>query len=190
MAAFAEGWELLLNDEEVKAVLAKIGAIDDHHLNGVGADLAGNLLNEVKDELHQVTLPASLLTRVVTLAEQALWPKEWQSRDENREIPGGDAVQTQRPDPDTQIIAVLIVIHAAELVTVLKPYTRQTLAPMRYRLEDAIDKLTGSQAELVLYGNRYTQEELTIVLTCIREAIGNVCSQVLEDLRCTQADAN
>ena len=89
MAAFAEGWDLSLNDEEVKAVLAKIGAIDDHHLNGVGADLAGNLLNEVKDELHQVTLPASLLTRVVTLAEQAIWPKEWQSRDENREIPEG-----------------------------------------------------------------------------------------------------
>jgi len=89
MAAFAEGWDLLLNDEEVREVLAKIGAIDDHHLNGVGADLAGNLLNEVKDELHQVTLPASLLTRVVTLAEQAIWPKEWQSRDENREIPEG-----------------------------------------------------------------------------------------------------
>ncbi|WP_442904866.1 DUF1380 family protein [Hafnia sp.] len=26
---------------------------------------------------------------MVTLAEQALWPKEWQSRDENREIPEG-----------------------------------------------------------------------------------------------------
>lgn len=68
MAAFAEGWDLSLNDEEVKAVLAKIGAIDDHHLNGVGADLAGNLLNDVKDEMQQVTLPASLLTRVVTLS--------------------------------------------------------------------------------------------------------------------------
>lgn len=89
MAAFAEGWDLSLNNEEVKAVLAKIGTIDDHHLNGVGADLAGNLLNDVKDELYQVTLPASLLTRVVTLAEQAVWPKEWQSRDENREIPEG-----------------------------------------------------------------------------------------------------
>ncbi|MDN6832176.1 MAG: DUF1380 domain-containing protein, partial [Enterobacterales bacterium] len=58
-------------------------------LNGVSADVAGNLLNDVKEELHQVTLPASLLARVVTLAEQAIWPKEWQSRDENREIPEG-----------------------------------------------------------------------------------------------------
>lgn len=49
---------------------------------------------------------------------------------------------------------------AAEVVTVLKPYTRQTLASIRYRLEDSIDKLTGSQAELVLYGNRYTQEPI------------------------------
>ena len=70
-------------------MLAEIGAIDDHYLNGVSADLAGNLLNDVKDEIQQVTLPASLLTRVVMLmlAEQALWPKEWQLRDENREIP-------------------------------------------------------------------------------------------------------
>ena len=89
MAAFAEGWDLSLNAEEVQAVLAKIGAIDDHHLNGVGADVAGNLLNDVKEELHQVTLPASLLARVVTLAEQAIWPQEWQLRDENREIPEG-----------------------------------------------------------------------------------------------------
>lgn len=81
--------------------------------------------------------------------------------------------------------------------------------PPRYRLEEAIGKLTGSQAELVLYGNRYTQdpmqpgnmmqiaipfaaqwltqEELTIVLICIREAIGSVCSQVLEDSRRIQA---
>ena len=89
MAAFGEGWDLSLNDEEGKAVLAKIGAIDDHHLNGVSADVAGNLLNDVKEELHQVTLPASLLARVVTLAEQAIWPQEWQLRDENREIPEG-----------------------------------------------------------------------------------------------------
>lgn len=74
MAAFAEGWDLSLNDEEVKAVLAKIGAIDDHHLNGVGADLAGNLLNDVKDEMQQVTLPASLLIReaIMTVCAQVL----------------------------------------------------------------------------------------------------------------------
>lgn len=70
-------------------MLAEIGVIDDHYLNGVSADLAGNLLNDVKDEIQQVTPPASLLTRVVMLAEQALWPKEWQLRDENREIPEG-----------------------------------------------------------------------------------------------------
>lgn len=106
-------------------------------------------------------------------------------------------------------ISIYARLNAAELVTVLQPYTRQTLAPMRYRLEDAIDKLTGSQAELVLYGNRYTQEpmlpgdatqiaipfaaqwltqeELTIVLTCIREAIMTVCAQVLADSRRIQA---
>ncbi len=100
-------------------------------------------------------------------------------------------------------------LNAAELVTVLKPYISQTLAPMRYRLEDAIDKLAGSQAELVLYGNRYTQEpmlpgdttqiaipfasewlnqeELSSVLTCLREAISAVCAQVLADSRRIQA---
>jgi hypothetical protein len=100
-------------------------------------------------------------------------------------------------------------LNAAELVTVLKPYISQTLAPMRYRLEDAIDKLTGSQAELVLYGNRYAQEpmlpgdttqiaipfasewlnqeELSSVLTCLREAISAVCAQVLADSRRIQA---
>ncbi|MBW3478445.1 hypothetical protein SJZ84_20505 [Hafnia paralvei] len=99
-------------------------------------------------------------------------------------------------------ISIYARLNAAELVTVLKPYTCQTLAPMRYRLEDAIDKLTGSQAELVLYGNRYmqapmlpgdttqiaipfasewlNQEELSSVLTCLREAINAVCAQVLE----------
>ncbi|QIP58293.1 hypothetical protein [Hafnia alvei] len=109
-------------------------------------------------------------------------------------------------------ISIYARLNAAELVAVLKPFISQTLAPMHYRLEDAIEKLTGSQAELVLYGNRYTQEpmlpgdttqiaipfaaqwltqeELTIVLTCIREAIGSVCSQVLEDSRRIKADAN
>ena len=106
-------------------------------------------------------------------------------------------------------ISIYARLSAAELVTVLQPYTRQTLAPMRYRLEDAIDKLTGSPAELVLYGNRYTQEpmqpgdttqiaipfasewltqeELTTVLTCLREAINAVCAQVLADSRRIQA---
>jgi hypothetical protein len=106
-------------------------------------------------------------------------------------------------------ISIYARLNAAELVTVLKPYTRQTLAPMRYRLEDAIDKLTGSKAELVLYGNRYTQEpmqpgdmmqiaipfasewlnqeELSSVLTCLRETINAVCVQVLADSRRIQA---
>ena len=59
-------------------------------------------------------------------------------------------------------ISIYARLDAAELVTVLRPYISQTLAPMRYRLEDAIDKLTGSQAELVLYGNRYTQEPMQL----------------------------
>lgn len=72
-----------------RSISTTIGAIDDHHLNGVGVDVTGSLLNEVKEELHQVTLPASLSTRVIKLAEQAIWPQEWQLRDENREIPEG-----------------------------------------------------------------------------------------------------
>ncbi|MEG0869737.1 MAG: hypothetical protein RSD49_09485 [Hafnia sp.] len=106
-------------------------------------------------------------------------------------------------------ISIYARLNAAELVTVLKPFISQTLAPMRYRLEDAIEKLTGSKAELVLYGNRYaqepmqpgdlmqiaipfaaqwlTQEELTTVLTCLREAINAVCAQVLADSRRIQA---
>ena len=89
IAAFIEGWELSLNDEEAKAVLARIGAIDDHPLRGVDADFVGNLLIDIKDEQHQVSLPASLVSRVVMLAEQAVWPQEWKNRDEHQPIPEG-----------------------------------------------------------------------------------------------------
>lgn len=88
MAAFAEGWDLTQRRGSESGV-SQNRCDRRSPFKRCGADLAGNLLNDVKDEMQQVTLPASLLTRVVTLAEQALWPKEWQSRDENREIPEG-----------------------------------------------------------------------------------------------------
>ncbi|EOI7435733.1 DUF1380 family protein [Yersinia enterocolitica] len=85
--AFAEGWEIPVSREEVDSVLAMIGAMPDHVLCGVSADSVAEMLETVKADMRQVTLPASLLARVVAVAEQAVWPEEWRLKDDGLPVP-------------------------------------------------------------------------------------------------------
>nr|WP_241390078.1 MULTISPECIES: DUF1380 family protein [Yersiniaceae] len=87
--AIAEGMEHSLTERETLNVLEKLGTLpeDDYPLSGVSLDTVADLIAQVKSETRLVSVPADLLDMLATAAEQALWPQEWQARDENRTVP-------------------------------------------------------------------------------------------------------
>lgn len=89
IGAIAEGIEHSLTERETLNVLEKLGTLpeDDCPLSCVSLDTVAGLIAQVKSETRLVSVPADLLDMLATTAEQALWPQEWQARDENRTVP-------------------------------------------------------------------------------------------------------
>ena len=85
----ADGMECAVSDQDIKAVLARIDAIpDDQRLDsGVPSCAVMDLIDQVKEAVPAVMVPADLLETLLTTAEQALWCREWTARDENHPVP-------------------------------------------------------------------------------------------------------
>ncbi|EEE0771411.1 DUF1380 domain-containing protein [Salmonella enterica] len=85
----ADGMEYAVSDQDIQAVLARIDAIpDDQRLDsGVPSCAVMDLIDQVKEAVPAVMVPADLLETLLTTAEQALWSREWTARDDNHPVP-------------------------------------------------------------------------------------------------------
>ncbi|EAA7987371.1 DUF1380 domain-containing protein [Salmonella enterica] len=85
----ADGIECAISDQDIKAVLARIDAIpEDQRLDyGVPSCAVMELIDQVKEAVPAVMVPADLLETLLTTAEQALWSREWVARDDNHPVP-------------------------------------------------------------------------------------------------------
>lgn len=85
----ADGIECAVSDQDIKAVLARIDAIpEDQRLDyGVPSCAVMELIDQVKEAVPAVMVPADLLETLLTTAEQALWSREWVARDDNHPVP-------------------------------------------------------------------------------------------------------
>ncbi|EKB5322476.1 DUF1380 domain-containing protein [Salmonella enterica] len=85
----ADGMECAVSDQDIQAVLARIDAIpDDQRLDsGVPSCAVMDLIDQVKEAVPAVMVPADLLETLLTTAEQALWCREWTARDDNHPVP-------------------------------------------------------------------------------------------------------
>ncbi|EMI7394527.1 Protein of uncharacterised function (DUF1380) [Klebsiella oxytoca] len=87
--ALAGGMECVVSEQDIKAVLERMDAIpEDQRLeSGVSAGAVMSLIEEVKEAVAGVLVPADLLETLLTTAEQALWHREWAARDDNHPVP-------------------------------------------------------------------------------------------------------
>lgn len=85
----ADGMECAVSEQGIKAVLARIDAIpEDQRLDsGVPSCAVMDLIDQVKQAVPAVSVPADLLETLLTTAEQALWHREWTARDDNHPVP-------------------------------------------------------------------------------------------------------
>ncbi|EBS0712962.1 DUF1380 domain-containing protein [Salmonella enterica subsp. enterica serovar Orientalis] len=85
----ADGMECAVSEQDIKAVLARIDAIpEDQRLDsGVPSCAVMDLIDQVKEAVPAVMVPADLLETLLTTAEQALWHREWTARDDNHPVP-------------------------------------------------------------------------------------------------------
>ncbi|EFR2206973.1 DUF1380 domain-containing protein [Salmonella enterica] len=85
----ADGMECAVSEQDIKAVLARIDAIpEDQRLDsGVPSCAVMDLIDQVKQAVPAVMVPADLLETLLTTAEQALWHREWTARDGNHPVP-------------------------------------------------------------------------------------------------------
>ncbi|AXZ45821.1 DUF1380 domain-containing protein (plasmid) [Citrobacter freundii] len=85
----ADGIECAVSEQDIKAVLARIDAIpEDQRLDsGVPSCAVMDLIDQVKEAVPAVMVPADLLETLLTTAEQALWHREWTARDGNHPVP-------------------------------------------------------------------------------------------------------
>ena len=85
----ADGMECAVSEQDIKAVLARIDAIpEDQRLDsGVPSCAVMDLIDQVKQAVPAVSVPADLLETLLTTAEQALWHREWTARDDNHPVP-------------------------------------------------------------------------------------------------------
>ncbi|ECV2306821.1 TPA: DUF1380 domain-containing protein [Citrobacter freundii] len=87
--ALADGMECTVSDQDIKDVLARLDAIPEEERleSGVSASAVMNLIDQVKQAVPAVMVPADLLETLLTTAEQALWHREWTARDGNHPVP-------------------------------------------------------------------------------------------------------
>ncbi|EBO7769659.1 DUF1380 domain-containing protein [Salmonella enterica] len=87
--ALADGMECAVSDQDIKDVLARLDAIPEEERleSGVSASAVMDLIDQVKQAVPAVMVPADLLETLLTTAEQALWSREWSARDDNHPVP-------------------------------------------------------------------------------------------------------
>lgn len=87
--ALADGMEYAVSEQDTRAVLARMDAIPEEQRleSGVSAGAVMDLIEQVKEAVPAVMVPADLLETLLTTAEQALWLREWSARDSNHPVP-------------------------------------------------------------------------------------------------------
>ena len=87
--ALADGMEYAVSKQDTRAVLARMDAIpvEQRLESGVSASAVMDLIEQVKQAVPAVMVPADLLETLLITAEQALWHREWSARDENHPVP-------------------------------------------------------------------------------------------------------
>lgn len=87
--ALADGMEYAVSEQDTRAVLARMDAIPEEQQleSGVSAGAVMDLIEQVKQAVPAVMVPADLLETLLITAEQALWHREWSARDENHPVP-------------------------------------------------------------------------------------------------------
>lgn len=87
--ALADGMEYAVSEQDIKAVLAHLDAIPEEQRlrSGVSASAVMELIDQVKQAVPAVMVPADLLETLLMTAEQALWYREWTARDDNHPVP-------------------------------------------------------------------------------------------------------
>lgn len=72
--ALADGMECAVSEQDIKAVLARLDAIPEEQRlrSGVSASAVMDLIDQVKQAVPAVMVPADLLETLLTTAEQAL----------------------------------------------------------------------------------------------------------------------
>ena len=87
--ALADGMEYAVSKQDTRAVLARMDAIPEEQRleSGVSASAVMDLIEQVKQAVPAVMVPADLLETLLITAEQALWHREWSARDENPPVP-------------------------------------------------------------------------------------------------------
>ncbi|EBR9087191.1 DUF1380 domain-containing protein [Salmonella enterica] len=87
--ALADGMEYAVSEQDIKDVLARLDAIPEEERleSGVSASAVMDLIDQVKQAVPAVSVPADLLETLLMTAEQALWHREWTARDGNYPVP-------------------------------------------------------------------------------------------------------
>ncbi|MBA8335237.1 DUF1380 domain-containing protein (plasmid) [Citrobacter freundii] len=87
--ALADGMEYAVSEQDTREVLARLDAIPEEQRleSGVSASAVMELIDQVKQAVPAVIVPADLLETLLTTAEQALWHREWTARDDNHPVP-------------------------------------------------------------------------------------------------------
>ncbi|QST30917.1 DUF1380 domain-containing protein (plasmid) [Escherichia albertii] len=87
--ALADGMEYAVSEQDTRAVLARMDAIPEEQQleSGVSVGAVMDLIEQVKQAVPAVMVPADLLETLLITAEQALWHREWSARDENHPVP-------------------------------------------------------------------------------------------------------
>jgi len=82
--ALADGMEYTVSEQDTRAVLERMDAIPEEQRleSGVSASAVMGLIEQVKQDVPVVMVPADLLETLLTTTEQTLWHREWSDRNE------------------------------------------------------------------------------------------------------------
>lgn len=94
--ALADGMECAVSEQDTREVLARLDAIPEEQRleTGVSAGAVMDLIDQVKQAVPAVMVPADLLETLLMTAEQALWHREWTATDGNHPVPDSVARRT------------------------------------------------------------------------------------------------
>lgn len=87
--ALADGMGRAVSERDIKAVLERMDAIPEEQQleSGVSASAVMDLIAQETEATTEVVVPVELLETLLITAEQALWHREWNARDENHPVP-------------------------------------------------------------------------------------------------------
>lgn len=87
--ALGEGMNYAVSEQDTREVLERLDTIPEEQRleSGVSACVVMELIEQVKQAVPSVMVPADLLETLLTTTEQALWQREWTARDSNHPVP-------------------------------------------------------------------------------------------------------